>query len=170
MNYSEPASPTASKSGSRVRALGLLLGGLALFAVGFNLLERLVAPDSAPVAVPTAEHRSDPIEPIRPQVRKVGSDGVAIDAGELRRTTIVIDGSSEDVDLLLACLEEGIEQSFSDGGSFVPPGSDGWLTRRAHRRAIAKHVSDEIDRIKDQCMQSSVHRRTGRRDHGRPRD
>jgi hypothetical protein len=116
-------------------------------------LERLVAPGSPPAAVRTKEQRGDPIEPIRPEVRRLGSDGVVIDAGELRRTTIVIDGSSEDVDLLLACLEEGIEQSFSDGGSFVPPDSDGWLTGRAHRRAIAKHVSDEIDRIKDHCMQ-----------------
>ena len=153
MDHSEPVPSTARKSRSRVRALGLLLGGLALFVVGFNVLERLVAPGSPRVALPTDEQRGDPIEPIRPEVRRLGSDGVVIDAGELRRTTIVIDGSSEDVDLLLACLEEGIEQSFSDGGSFVPPGSDGWLTRRAHRRAIAKHVGDEIDRIKDQCMQ-----------------
>ncbi len=154
----------------RVRALGLLLGGGVLFVVGFNLLERLVTPGTPPAAVPTEEDRQDPFEPIRPEVRNLGRDGVVIDAGELLRTTLVIDGSSEDVDLLVSCLEEGIEQSFSDGGSFVPPGSDGWLTRRAHRRAYAKHVGDEIDRIQDECMQSTIHRRTGRGDHGRPRD
>lgn len=170
MGYSQPASPTAKKSRSKVRGLGLFLGGLVLFAAGFNLLERLVAPGAPPEAVPTEADRTDPFEPIRPEVRKLGSDGVVIDVGELLRTTIVTDASSEDVDLLVSCLEEGIEQSFSDGGSFVPPGSDGWLTRRAHRRAIVKHVRDEIDRIQDECMQSTVHRRTGRGDHGRPRD
>ena len=147
----------------RVRALGLLLGGGVLFVVGFNLLERLVTPGTPPEAVPTEEHREDPFEPIRPEVLNLGRDGVVIDAGGQRRTTLVIDGSSEDVDLLVSCLEEEIERSFSGGGSFVPPGSDGWLTprayRRAYRRAYAKHVDDEIDRIQDQCMQSTIHRR-----------
>ncbi len=170
MDSFEPAPPTAGKSRSRVRALGLLLGGVVLFVVGFNLLERLVTPDRPSPTVPTEEDRSDSIEPIRPEVRKLGSDGIVIDAGEHRRTTIVIDGTAEDVDVLLACIEEGIERSFSDGGSFVPPGRDGWLTRRAHRRAIAKHVGDEVDRIKDRCMESTVLRRGGRGDHGRPRD
>ena len=137
----------------KVRALGLLLGGAVLFAVGFNFLERLVTSGTALEAVPTEESRTEPFEPIRPEVRNLGREGVVIDAGELRRTTIVIDGSTEEVDLLVSCLEEEIERSFSDGGSFVPPGSGGWLTRRAHRRAYAKHVDDEIDRIQDRCMQ-----------------
>ncbi len=161
MDYFEPAPRTASKSGSRVRALGLLLGGLALFAVGFNLLERLVAPTTAPVAVPTAEHRSDPIEPIRPQVRKVGSDGVVIDAGELRRTTIVIDGSSEEVDLLLHVSKKSSSSpSPRAEASFRRAPTAGYSARPTCAQSRSMSVTKSIASRTNAC----------RGDHGRPRD
>jgi hypothetical protein len=135
---------------SRRRSLALLLGCLALFAVGFSLLERLVTPPT-PLAEAVDKESSDALEPIVPEVRRLGVDGVVIDAGELRRTTIVIDGGPEKVDLLVACLEAGVEQAFGEGGSFVPPGATGWLTRGAQRRAYEKYVRDEVDRITDEC-------------------
>ena len=137
---------------SKRLAIGLLLGGLALFAVVFNLLERLATPATPEESSVTEEHddASAP-EAIIPEVRRLGVDGVVIDAGELRRTTIVIDGGPEKVDLLVACLEAGVEQAFGEGGSFVPPGATGWLTRGAQRRAYEKYVRDEVDRITDEC-------------------
>ena len=137
------------------RSMGLLLGGLLLFAVAFSLVERLAGPAAAPqtVAASEGEKPAEVPELVIPEIRREGSDGVVIDAGELRRTTIVIDGGPQQVDLLVECLEHGIEASFSEGGSFVPPDASGWLTRGAHRRALAKATGDEIDRIKDECLE-----------------
>jgi hypothetical protein len=134
------------------RLWAVLLGGLVLFLVAFDLLERLVTPDAPP---PTAltDQQAESLEPIRPEITKLEGGGVRIKVGRLNTTTIYLDDEGQ-VDALIACIEEGVESSSSltDGEAAQPPASDGFIARRVR----AQQVQQEVIRIQEACMVAAL--------------
>lgn len=130
------------------RLWGVLLGGLVLFLVAFDLLERLVTPD-APPPTETAVDQAAPPEPIRPEITKLDGEGVEIKVGRLERMTIYLDGEGQ-ADALIACLEEGMASSsaLSEGEASQRPASDGFIARQVR----AQQVREEVKRIQEACL------------------
>jgi hypothetical protein len=124
-----------------------VLGALTLFVVVFDLLESLIEPD----ARPTAEIASDPatpLEPIRPEVTKLGRRGVRIVVtGDYRITQHLHDEAQ--ADRLIACVEEGIATSpaFAEWEAEQGRESDTLFARNAH----AEQVWNEVIRILNGC-------------------
>ena len=145
---SEGDSARAGRRWSGWRLWAVLLGGLVLFVVAFDLLERLVAPDAPPPTEMTGEP-ADPPEPIRPEITKLDDNGVEIKVGRLNRMTIYLDGEGK-ADALIACIEEGIASSsvLSDGEAAQPPASNGFIARHVR----AQQVQEEVSRIQEACM------------------
>lgn len=149
---SEEDSARAGRRWSGWRLWAVLLGGLVLFVVAFDLLERLVTPD-APLPNEMAAEQAEPPEPIRPEITKLDDDGVEIKVGRLNRMTIYLDGEGK-ADALIACIEEGIASSsvLSDGEAGQPPASNGFIAR--HWRA--QQVQEEVIRIQDACLMGAL--------------
>jgi hypothetical protein len=133
---------------SNWRRWAILLGALILFVVAFDLMGRLVEPS----ARPGAEVAPDPaslLEPIRPEVTKLGRSGVrvVVDEGGYRLTHDYQDEAK--ADRLIACIEEGIATSpaLTEGEAGQPPGSDSLFARNVR----AKQVWMEVIRIHNGC-------------------
>lgn len=151
--------PTSEADGARAgrrwsgwRLWAVLLGGLVLFLVVFDLLERLVTPDEPPPAEITGE-QADPPEPIRPEITRLDGGGVQIKVGRLNTTTIYLD-DEDGVDALIACIEEGIEASsaLAEGEAAQPPASNGFIARRVREQ----QVQDEVQRIQNACLMGAL--------------
>ena len=137
----------SSGAWSHWRRYAILLGGLILFAVVFDLLDRLVEPGARPGAEGTADPAT-PLEPIRPEVTRLGRRGVRVAVGGDYRITQNLDDETQ-ADRLIACIEEGIATSpaFTEGEVGQPPESTGPFSRNAR----AKQVWMEVVRIHNGC-------------------
>ena len=131
------------------RGWAILIGALILLVVVFDLLERLVPPD-APSAADVAPDPATPLEPIRPELTRLGSTGVRLEVEGGNRITQHLDNEAQ-ADRLIACLEEGIATSpaFAEGEAGQPPHSDSLLARRVR----AEQVWNEAIRIHNGCAQ-----------------
>jgi len=116
--------------------------------VVFDLLVRLVEP-GAPSAAEVASSPESLLEPIRPEVTKLGRSGVrvAVVEGGYRLTQNHHDEAK--ADRLIACIEEGFETSpaLTEGEAGQPPVSD----NRIARDFRAKQVWMEVIRIHNHC-------------------
>jgi len=132
---------------SKWRHWAIPLGVLVLFVVVFDLLERLVEPD-APPGDEVASEPAAPLEPIRPEVTRLGSTGVRLEVEGGNRITQHLDNEAQ-ADRLITCLEEGIATSpaFAEGEAGQPPQSDRLLARSVR----AEQVWNEAIRIHNGC-------------------
>jgi hypothetical protein len=134
---------------SNWRRWAILLGALILFAVVFDLLERLVEPEPRQ-GVGVASNPASSLEPIRPEVTKVGSTGVrvTVEEGGHRYTRNCHDEAK--ADRMIACVEEGIATSpaLTEGEAGQPPESDDPIARTAR----ANQVWMEMIRILNDCL------------------
>jgi len=146
------SNPDTRGSWSRWRLWAILLGAAILFVVVFDLLERLAEPGARPGAE-VASDPATPLEPIRPQVTKLGTSGVrVVVAGGYRLTQNHHDEVK--ADNLVACLEEGIATSpaFIKGEAGQPPESDDLFARNARAKqvwmaviGIHNHCTNQLD-------------------------
>jgi len=132
---------------SNWRHWAIVLGALILFLVVFDQLERLTTPD----APPGAEVASDPatsLEPIRPEVTRLGSSGVRVELEGGYRLTLNLDEEAE-ADRVFACYEEGIATSpaLTEGEAGEPPVANNLFARKAR----ADQVWKEVMRIHNGC-------------------
>ena len=124
----------SSRAPSTRRRWILLIGMVILFVVVFDLLGRLGETD-APRETEAAAESS--LEPILPEVVRVGQSGVrlTLEEGGFRLARNLHDEAV--ADRLVACLEEGIATTpdLAKGGAAQTPGSAGLFTRndQAHR-------------------------------------
>ena len=103
----------------------------------------------APPGAEVASNQSSQLEPIRPEVTKLGRSGVrvAVVEGDYRLTQNHHDEAK--ADRLIACLEEGIATSpaLNEGEAGKPPESDNTFARNFR----AKQVWFEVIRIHNAC-------------------
>jgi hypothetical protein len=141
-------SPRSGGPWSNWRRWAILLGILILFAVVFDVLERWVTPQERPRAG-VASDPDVPLEPIRPEVTKVGDDGVRVELEGGNRMTIRLDDETK-ADRFIACIEEGLASStaLTEGEAGQPPTSDGMIARRVR----SNQVWNEVIRVYNGCM------------------
>ena len=118
--------------------------GLLVLAGIFQVLETLVGP-APDAAVATGEPQPvEPTLPIRPEVRLVNGNIIEIDIGALWNTKITIRDDSKRIEAVLACIRNGLDESFPEAAE----GSRGWWERREEKRR-AKNLAMRIQRT---CM------------------
>jgi hypothetical protein len=139
-------SDRAGRSWHGWRLWAVLLGAAVFFVVAFDLLERLVGPEPLP-ARQSLQTEADAPEPILPRITKMGQHGLRVDFAEGGGTVLRIDGIEGELDEVVACLEEGMKQSFANA---TPP--SGLFARRAHERWMV----DEFLRINNACSGGAV--------------
>ena len=132
---------------SNWRQWAIALGALILFLVVFDQLERWVKPD-APPGAEVASDPAAPLEPIRPEVTRLGSSGVRVVVEGGHRLTLNLDDEAR-ADRLITCIEEAIATSpaLTEGEAGQPPESNGLFARRAR----AEQVWNEVIRIHNDC-------------------
>lgn len=128
-----------NEKSSSTRTWLLLVGGIVLLIVGFDLVERLVRTEPTPSADGSAaeEDAAAGATPGLPELRRLEDGGIEIRHDFFRRSTIRL-GTEDDQNALFDCLTRGIEQTFGAG-------TEDW----GHGR-----VRDETQRILDECLGS----------------
>lgn len=135
---------------STARLLATLLGGLVLLVAVLQTLETLL-PSHEPAPTVPPINNEEPEKPLRPQVRKLGSDTVQVKLEGHRTSTITLTGDSDGADRLLKCIADEIEQAFPE----TPPEADadsGIDAPRISRRAERRKMRDQLDRITQGCF------------------
>ena len=122
---------------SPARKWWLLVGGIVVFVVAFDLLERLVGP--SPSASETAPAARGTASPAPPEVRRLEDGAIEIRHDFFRRSTIRL-GDEDEQQVLFDCLRQGIERRFGEG-------TEGWSRERVRR---------ETQEIQDACL-GAVH-------------
>ena len=140
------------KPGSSRRRWAILLGAVILLVVLFDLLERIVPPDTQS-ALESASDSALPLEPIRPEIARRGRAGVVVEVEGGHRITTNLDDEAQ-ADHMIACLEEGVATSpaFTDGEAGQPPTSTGRMARSVR----ARQVWNEVIRIHNVCTMSAI--------------
>jgi len=135
---------------STARLLATLLGGLVLLVAVLQTLETVLPPDE-PATTVSPPNNKEPEEPLRPQVRKLGSDTVQVDLEGYRKSTITLTGDPDGADRLLKCIADEIEQAFPE----IPPDDDagsGLDAPRISTLAERRRMRDQLDRITQGCF------------------
>jgi hypothetical protein len=147
----DPDREPSGRRWPRWRLWAGLIGGLILFVVAFDLLERLVTPDE-PGAAELSAGAAAP-ESILPRVEKLAGGEVQVSVGRHRRIRILLEDEAE-ADALIACIEEGIASSpaLTGADASQPPALTGLISW--HQRS--EEVWDEVARIQEACMLSRL--------------
>ena len=115
---------------SSARSWWLLIGGIVVFLVVFDLIENLISPD------PAISERADTVpSSAAPTLRRLDDGAIEIRHDLFRRSTIRM-GNEDSEKALFDCLAQGMDQTFEDG-------TEGWTRARVRR---------ETERIQDECL------------------
>jgi hypothetical protein len=124
-----------NKKPSPSRKWWLLIGGIVVFVVAFDLLERFVPSEAGSAASEDAVVASGPAPPV---VRRLDDGAIEIRHDFFRHSTIRLEDENDEI-ALFDCLAEGIERTFGEGTA-------GWTRTR---------VRSETQRIQDECLGSN---------------
>ncbi len=126
---------------SSTRKMWLLIGGIVVFVVVFDLLEKFISSEPTPPRDGSTPEKGANIvqPPALPELRRLDDGAIEIRHDFFRRSTIRL-GNKDEQDALFDCLAHGIEQTFGEG-------TEGWRRARVRR---------ETQRIQDECMGSSL--------------
>jgi len=123
-----------SARSSSARKWWLLIGGIVVFVVAFDLLERLFPSEERSASAEGSVSASSPAPPV---LRRLDDGAIEIRHDFFRHSTIRL-GDEDDEEALYDCLAQGIEQAFGEGTA-------GWTRAR---------VRSETERIQNECLGS----------------
>jgi hypothetical protein len=121
---------------------------VALFVAVFQIAERIVGPPERSPGLPVAEASPQTGEPISIEIERLGPHSMRIEVGGIHASTVRLSSENDgDIDELIECVNQGIEQA-KQAGEFTTRSPDNWWARQAERHLLGEQVS----RIQHQCF------------------